>query len=128
MGLTNFLSGMFSTSDESEIWNTIKAHTDIAKIVEESENRPQLVYKHSNRCSVCFVAKGNIESAADEILDHADMHYLNVVKHRGASDEVASRCSISHESPQVIIIDDGEVTSHASHGQISGSKILQSVT
>lgn len=124
MGLFDAITEKFSAAGESDIWNTITDASEVLSIIEQSKERPQLVYKHSNRCSVCFVAKGNLEQASEAMLEHADMHYLNVVKHREASDLIASELDIRHESPQVLLIGKGEVVWHGSHGQIESSEIL----
>ncbi|TYP92685.1 bacillithiol system protein YtxJ [Fodinibius salinus] len=127
MGLFDAISNTFSGSSD-DIWDTISQPSDLESIVDKSGNRPQLIYKHSNRCSVCFVAKGNLEQSSKQLLEHADMHYLNVVKNRSASDSVASKLNVRHESPQVILLDEGEVVWHASHGKIEGSKILEQLS
>lgn len=124
MGLFDAITDKFSSTGESDIWDTITDTSEVEPIIELSGEDPQLIYKHSNRCSVCFVAKGNLEQASEEILEKADMHYLDVVKHRGASDYVASELDVRHESPQVILLENGEVIWHGSHGQIESSEIL----
>lgn len=127
MGLFDALSNTLSGSSDS-IWDAISHPSDLKSILDKSENRPQLIYKHSNRCSVCFVAKGNLEQSSEQLLEHADMHYLNVVKNRSASDSIASRLNVRHKSPQVILVDKGEVIWHASHSGIEGTKILEELS
>jgi bacillithiol system protein YtxJ len=127
MGLFDTVKDAFSDSTTGDIWDTITDLSQVDIIVEESENRPQLIYKHSHRCSVCFVARGNLESASQDILEHADMHFLNVVHNRDSSDRIASKLNVRHESPQVILIDNEEVVLHASHGSIDADKILDMI-
>lgn len=115
----------FSGSTTGDMWNSITDPSQVDNIIEESENRVQLIYKHSHRCSVCFVAKGNLERASGNIQNHADMHFLNVVHNRESSDHLATELDVRHESPQVILVDDGEVIWHASHGSIDGDKIME---
>lgn len=125
MGLFDAISNSFSGTDSDGVWETISDTSRYQAIVQKSEERPQLIYKHSNRCSVCFVAKGSLEKAADDIREHADMHYLDVVKNRKVSNAVASELNVRHESPQVIVINGGEVVWHASHGQIKSENIIE---
>lgn len=124
MGLFEKAKDAFSNSSTDDIWNIIKDHSQVDDILEKSEKRPQLIFKHSHRCSICFVARGNLENASQDILEYADMHFLNVVHNRDLSDLIASELDIRHESPQVILIEDREVIMHASHGNINGDKIL----
>ena len=124
MGLFDSVKNAFSGADASDIWQVVSDISQVDAIIEASKEKPQLIYKHSHRCSVCFVAKGTLEQASDEILQHADMYFLNVVKTRGASDDITSTLGVRHESPQVILIDDGEAVWHASHGSIDAQTIL----
>lgn len=125
MGLFDKLTSGPSETQTDEIWSTISEPSQLQTVLQQSEEKPQLIYKHSHRCSVCFVAKGNLEKAADEIREQADMHCLNVVKNREASDMIASDLDVRHESPQVIMLNNGEVIWHASHGSIDADTILE---
>lgn len=128
MGLFDALTSNRSGTEDSDIWESITDASDVDRIIKESEEHPQLIYKHSNRCSVCFVAKGNLEKASDKILEFADMHYLDVVKHREASNHVASRLDVRHESPQVVLLNNGEVVWNASHGSIDADRIVETLS
>lgn len=125
MGLFNSVKNALSGSETSEIWETITDPSQLDPIIEASKQTPQLIYKHSHRCSVCFVSKGNLEMASDNIKEYADMHFLNVVRNRDASNKIASELDIRHESPQAILIDQGEVVWHGSHGSIDAGAILE---
>lgn len=128
MGLFSRAKEAFSGSEgENDIWQQIEDPSTIETILEESNNKPQLIYKHSHRCSVCFVAQGNLESAAEEILQEAEMHFVNVVKSRNISDAIAEQLDLRHESPQAILLKNGEVVWHASHGKIDADAILEKV-
>jgi bacillithiol system protein YtxJ len=123
--------GLFSStknpSASNDIWESISDPQQVESIVQKSEQRPQLIYKHSHRCSICTISKGTLESAANDILEDADMHFINVVNSREASNFIASELDVRHESPQVILLEDGEVVWHASHGSINADAILEKV-
>ncbi|WP_445665685.1 bacillithiol system redox-active protein YtxJ [Fodinibius sp. AD559] len=125
MGLFNSVKNAFSGSDTSEIWEMISDASQVDSVVEASKEKPQLIYKHSHRCSVCFVAKGDLEMASDNIKEHADMHFVNVVRSRDASNKIASDLDVRHESPQAILVDDGKVVWDGSHGSIDTDAILE---
>ncbi len=125
MGLFNSVKNAFLGLETSEIWEMISDASQVDPIIEASKEKPQLIYKHSHRCSVCFVAKGDLEMAADDIEEHADMHFVNVVHSRDASNKIASELDVRHESPQAILIDQGKVVWHGSHGSIDADAILE---
>ncbi|MDZ7657917.1 bacillithiol system redox-active protein YtxJ [Fodinibius sp.] len=127
MGLFNSVKNAFSGSETSEIWEMISDPSQVDPIIEASNEKPQLIYKHSHRCSVCFVAKGDLEMGADDIKEHADMHFVNVVRSRDASNEIASELDVRHESPQAILVDNSEVVWHGSHGSIDTDTILKKI-
>lgn len=125
MGLFNSVKNALSGSESSEIWTMITDSSQVALLIEASKDKPQLIYKHSHRCSVCFVAKGDLEMASEKIKEYADMHFVNVVRNREASNEIASELNVRHESPQAILIDNGKVIWHGSHGSINTDALLE---
>lgn len=123
MGLLNSLKNKFSASGDT-IWNEVSDDFNLYEVLANSEERSQLIYKHSYRCSVCFFAKAQIEKKSEEISKLADLHFLNVITHREASNNIASKLNVRHESPQAILMHKGEVIWHASHGKIKGEAVL----
>lgn len=124
MGLFDSVKNAFSGTESSDLWEVISESSQVDPIIEASKEKPQLIYKHSHRCSVCFVAKGTLEQASEKILQHADMHFVNVVNSREVSNTIATELDVRHQSPQVILVDDGEAVWHASHGSINEETLL----
>lgn len=109
---------------DTDVWKIVAEPSQVERIKQQSKKRPQLVYKHSHRCGNCMLTKRNLEQSAGE-LSGVDMHFINVIKSREASDLVASQWDIRHESPQVILIENEEVAWHASHGNIDVDAIVE---
>jgi bacillithiol system protein YtxJ len=72
------------------------------------------------------VAKRRIEHSfpAPEI----DFHYLDVISHRDLSNRVGSIFEVWHESPQVLLITDGECIYDESHMGINMDDIIEQAT
>ncbi|HKK67800.1 MAG TPA: bacillithiol system redox-active protein YtxJ [Bacteroidales bacterium] len=121
-GIKNAFSG--GGIDES-VWNIPESENDLEQIFDRSTEKPQLIYKHSNSCSICWFAKSEIEAASESIMELADLHFINVVRFRAISNLIASKSGIIHQSPQVLIIQNGKVFWHASHGRIRAHAILE---
>jgi len=51
----------------------------------------------------------------------ADAHcwVLDLLTHRELSNEIARRFEIMHQSPQIILLQNGKITLHASHEEIN---------
>lgn len=122
---------LFSSSQEqvdadlAEYWSVITQKEEVEKIIEASRERPQLIYKHSHRCSVCIMAREAIEESAEALSEQMDLHFVNVIHQRDISNHIASSLGIRHESPQAILMDGGEVAWHGSHWQIKSKSILE---
>lgn len=115
---------MLSNNEEGEMWNAISEDT-FDNILEKSNKDKQLIYKHSNRCGVCMFTKGEIESIAGDIMERADLYFLEVNQQRALSNRIASELEVQHESPQLICIEDGRAVWHFSHNSIEGEHILE---
>lgn len=86
---------------------------------------PFLLFKHSAACPLSAYAYRQVAG----YLENRIMPLLCgivVVQHaREVSAEIARRLAITHESPQVILIDDGEVLWYDSHNGITKEKLIQ---
>lgn len=103
-------------------WIPLQTTGQIAEIKEKSHSRPQLIFKHSTRCSVSSMALNRLEKAglpAD--LDH---YLLDLIACREVSNLVASAFDVWHESPQVLVIKNGECVYDESHMAINLPEIL----
>jgi len=127
MSLFDRIRNNSSDSRDQELWNEIPGE-GLETLLRYSEEKPQLIYKYSDRCSVCFMAKQELENVAEKISDIADVYMINVVQQRDVSNAIASELNIRHESPQVLILKDGEVNWCGSHWQIKGNKILSNLS
>lgn len=107
-----------TTAPESEPnWNIPQNKTAIDEILNSVE-RPQIVYKHSYRCSISMLSKRSLDSGIEELSEVADAHLVDVVSMRELSDYVAEKTGIRHESPQVLLLSRGTPYWSASHGGV----------
>jgi thioredoxin 1 len=93
--------------------------------IDESRQRPVLVFKHSRFCGVSC-------EALDELHAHISRHdgptaykMITVQTHRPISDEAARRLGIRHETPQALLLKDGKVVWNASHFRITADQLDQ---
>ena len=107
-------------------WNKLENKDQLKFIDEESKNEKVLIFKHSTRCSISSVALDRLERNWQEAdSEKIKPYYLDLLAHRGISNEIASRYKISHESPQILIIQNGICIYHASHSDIDYREIIQ---
>jgi bacillithiol system protein YtxJ len=104
-------------------WIELKNEDQINSIIEKSKDRPQVIFKHSTRCSISAMAKGRLErSSAPE---NADFYFLDLISNRSVSNKISLEFKVSHESPQVLLIKNGECIYDESHSSITMDEIKE---
>ena len=103
-------------------WITIHDENHVEEIKEKSKIRPQVIYKHSVRCGVSSVVKSRLEKA--KLPTDIDYYYLDIIHFRSISNKIAEEFRVYHESPQVLLIRDGQCVYEESHMGITAQEIL----
>lgn len=105
-------------------WNPLSLNEEIDQILSRSENKPQVIYKHSTRCATSYFALKNLETLPDHKFEKADFHMVNVIKDRDLSQSIAKELSVVHESPQLLLLKNRKVVWDGSHQAVQ-SEILE---
>jgi bacillithiol system protein YtxJ len=63
------------------------------------------------------------QKEADFDTEQVDLFYVGVLDDREVSNTIASHYGVLHQSPQLIIIKDGDVVHYASHSAIVPSSV-----
>lgn len=106
-------------------WIHLKTEDQLIEIVEKSEAKPQVIFKHSTRCGISAMAKSRLERSIAP--DNTDFYYLDLIAHRNISSKIASEFGVYHESPQVLVIKNGECIYDESHSAITMDEIEEQV-
>lgn len=85
----------------------------LEELVANSENRPQVIFKHSTRCSISSMVLGRLERETPP--EGWDFYLLDLLAHRDISAAIAEKLNVHHESPQIILIKNKEVLMDESH-------------
>ena len=107
-------------SDKPIFWTPLTESAQLDEIREASHQRTQVIFKHSVSCGISGMAKRRFEKTAGELAGQMAFHLLVIQHHRDLSNEIASRFKVWHESPQLLVLRNDEVVTHASHWQIEG--------
>lgn len=100
--------------------------TDISQISEIQKNPGySLIFKHSTRCSVSMMAKRRFEMDWDAIPEGTALYFLDLISYRDISAQIAETFQVHHESPQILLIRDGDCVLDASHGDISADEVAE---
>ena len=80
-----------------------------------------IIYKHSPTCSLSGWSKHVLGRMAVE--DGVTLELVDVLAQRALSNAIESHFGVRHESPQILIIEDGQVRWHASHRGIAPDRV-----
>lgn len=111
------------TSSSNLMWNELTELQQLDAIVEESAETPALIFKHSTRCSISRMALRTFEREYNIEAGKAKAWFLDLLEHRDISNEIASRFGVVHQSPQLLLIKDGQVVYHTSHQDIDAGVV-----
>ncbi|HEV8515023.1 MAG TPA: bacillithiol system redox-active protein YtxJ [Cyclobacteriaceae bacterium] len=107
-------------------WTELNSEQQIEEIKRESKSQPVLIFKHSTRCSISGTALSRLERNWKEgEVAPIKMYYLDLLSYRNISQSVAESFNVEHESPQVLILKDGNPIYVRSHLAIGYDEIQQ---
>jgi bacillithiol system protein YtxJ len=107
-----------------KFWNILSTIEQLTEIEKNSFLKPQLLFKHSTRCSISDLALNRLRREEEKLSTKVDLYYLDLIRYRDISNEIAARYKVEHESPQVIVLSDGKAIYHASHHMILPDTII----
>ncbi|MGZ5283178.1 MAG: bacillithiol system redox-active protein YtxJ [Bacteroidia bacterium] len=106
-------------------WNKIDNEQALEEIIQASYEEPVLLFKHSYRCSISSVALSRVEKSWNS--GTIKPYLIDVINQRPISNRIAQTLQIIHESPQAILLLNGECVYQASHLEISFREIAASI-
>ncbi|SEQ53301.1 bacillithiol system protein YtxJ [Hyunsoonleella jejuensis] len=121
MGLLNKLFGGEKVAKAEKMlpWIPLNDLKQIDYIKQKSSIKTQVIFKHSTRCGISSMVQRQFIEDYNFSEKELDLYYLDILNYRQISDEVGYAFQLIHESPQLLVIKNGELVAHASHGQIN---------
>ena len=104
-------------------WIPLHDEGQLRQICEQSSGRPQVIFKHSTRCSTSALVKNRLERAKQP--EKVDFYFLDLLSHRPISNSISQTFRVRHESPQVLLIVNGECVYDESHLGITMDEIVE---
>lgn len=107
-------------------WNKLTGINQLEEINKNSFDAPIMIFKHSTRCSISSSALNRVERNWNNEQDDVKVkpYYLDLIAHRDVSNEIAKKWNIEHQSPQVLVIKNGECIYTETHMGINYEEIL----
>lgn len=123
----SFFNKIFGGNEEEKssdtFWHSLTSMEDLEVAIAKSNENKVAIFKHSTRC---FISKTVLKvfekevSASDKKVDY---YFLDLIEYRSISNKIADDFDITHQSPQLIVLENGKAIKDASHQSISVSLI-----
>jgi thioredoxin 1 len=103
-------------------FHTLASEDDLEAALRQSDDEPVVLYKHSDTCPISAQAQDELKSLTG---GGPPVYRVVVQEARSISDQIAEQFSIRHETPQAIVVHDGEPMFNASHRDVTAAKVRQ---
>lgn len=109
------------------IWQKLTDIAQLDQLTEESGDMAIGIFKHSTRCPISATALDRLERNWPKAqgTEALKMYYLDLIAHRDISNAIVDKYGVQHESPQFILLKNGEAVYHESHYGINLGEILE---
>jgi len=104
---------------KSSNWVRLTTPEQLAVILNQKEGKA-FIFKHSTRCSISSMAQARLESVS---FNDEEFYYLDLIAFRNISNQIEQELGIQHQSPQLIILNNGKAVGNLTHNAISASNI-----
>ncbi len=91
------------------------------ELADRSKERPVVVFKHSLTCPISAAAYEQMTKFEGEVA------LIEVQRARELSTEIENRLGVAHQSPQVIVLRNGQVVWNGSHFEITAGAVAEAV-
>ena len=103
-------------------WSPLSSEEQLKVIIEKSATIPQVIFKHSTRCSTSSMVLHRLERS--DAPENMDFYFLDLLRYRDISNRIADNFQVYHQSPQILLIKNGECIYDESHMAIQMNELL----
>ncbi len=107
-------------------WKSLDSSAVLDELADASYLNNIIIFKHSTTCSVSLMAKMRLEESWD--LQDVIPYYVDVKANRDISNAVAEKFDVFHESPQILLLKNGECIYDASHFDITLGELKETLS
>jgi bacillithiol system protein YtxJ len=94
-------------------------------VIAQSDKKAQVIFKHSTTCSISQMAKARLDRAS--VPSDLNFYYLDLLSYRSLSNKISEDFGVEHQSPQILVIKNGQCIYNESHSGINVDDILEAV-
>jgi len=105
----------------------INSIQDFEGILNESHQRKIIILKHSTTCPISARAWQEVQDFIKKSSEEIQVVMIKVIESRPVSNQVAEILRVVHQSPQVLLLSNGQVLWHASHQAVTQNNIMRAL-
>ena len=124
----NTTRGKMKSGTTNNDWKVIENTGQLEEIQKESFQKPVVIFKNSTRCGISQSTLNHLkESMADIEVNNPEISFylLDIVQFRNISSHIAQKFMVQHESPQLLLVENGKCTYHKNHWNISYTDLIR---
>lgn len=107
-------------------WSKLESANQLSEIQQQSKDQFVLIFKHSTTCSISRTALDRFQRHWDPAaMKGVTPYYLDLLAHRDLSNQIASNFSVEHQSPQLLVIRNGQSIYDRSHFDIDFKSVQE---
>lgn len=118
-----FGSDSAQTSGSSSFWKPLESEEALNDALKKSSIKKVVLFKHSTRCHISKMVLRNFEKEVNNSEKDVEYYLLDLISYRSLSNKIAQDFAVQHQSPQLLVLENGKVIKDASHQAISVSLI-----
>lgn len=115
--------GFFSKTKNTFPWTELTSIDQLHALMEQSVEIPVLIFKHSTSCSISAMAINRFENKWTASPEACVVVYLDLLRFRSISNEIATITGVQHQSPQALLLKNKQVVYADSHNGIDAATI-----
>lgn len=104
-------------------WLHLVDDSQLNMAIAQSHHSLVLIFKHSTRCGISSMVLNRFNR--NELPQAANLYLLDILKYRDLSNRIASEFHVHHESPQLLVLRNGDCILDYSHNEINVSSVFE---
>ncbi len=120
--------GLAKAAPSNAEWKILNDAAQLQQITADTFHKPVVLFKDSTSCGISARAKYELEKNWDFSADELDFYYLDLLTYRPISNQIATDYGVTHQSPQIILLKNGQAVYHTSHHRISVVALRQALS
>lgn len=103
-------------------FNSISDVEALDDLIEQSRSATVILFNHDPHCPISARAFSQMEQLGNDVM------LVDVSRERSLTRQIQDRTGVRHESPQVIVLRDGQPSWSASHFEITTDAVLSAAS